>query len=87
MAGKEAVQRAARASDPTCGRPRLSSSCGMPRASSFGDVETLLDVVADEKEGPLLIPPVPLHALLAADKDSRYAGRSSPLAGINSMDH
>lgn len=75
MAGKEAVQRAARASDPTCGRPRLSSTCSMPRTSSFGDVETLLDV-ADEKEGPLLIPPVPLHALLAADKDSRYAGRS-----------
>ncbi|KAK3717892.1 hypothetical protein QZH41_014895, partial [Actinostola sp. cb2023] len=69
VAGEEAVRIASREHF----RPRLSSISSIPRASSFSDVDSVLENV-DDKEGPLTIPPVPLHALLAADKDVGYTG-------------
>jgi len=63
-------------------RPRLSSISSM---KSIGNVSSssepdLNGLEGDEKEGALSVPPLPLYALLAADKDT--SGSGSATAGI-----
>lgn len=63
-------------------RPRLSSMSSM---KSIGNVSSssepdLNGLEGDEKEGALSVPPLPLYALLAADKDT--SGSGSTAAGI-----
>lgn len=63
-------------------RPRLSSMSSM---KSIGNVSSssepdLNGLEGDEKEGALSVPPLPLYALLAADKDT--SGSGSATAGI-----
>ena len=63
-------------------RPRLSSMSSM---KSIGNVSSssepdLGGVESEEKERALSVPPLPLYALLAADKDT--SGSGSATAGI-----
>ena len=63
-------------------RPRLSSVSSM---KSIGNVSSssepdLKGVESEEKERALSVPPLPLYALLAADKDT--SGSGSATAGI-----
>ncbi|EDO42278.1 predicted protein, partial [Nematostella vectensis] len=78
VVGKEAVQAEARA-EFTHSRPRLSSTSIM-KSGSFGKSLSELDTTntavdtREDREGVLSIPPVPLHALLAADNDTSETG-------------
>ena len=63
-------------------RPRLSSMSSM---KSIGNVSSssetdLRGVEGDDKDRALSVPPLPLYALLAADKDT--SGSGSATAGI-----
>ena len=63
-------------------RPRLSSMSSM---KSIGNVSSssepdLHGLESEEKEGALSVPPLPLYALLAADKDT--SGSGSATSGI-----
>ena len=63
-------------------RPRLSSMSSM---KSIGNVSSssepdLNGLESEEKEGALSVPPLPLYALLAADKDT--SGSGSATSGI-----
>lgn len=60
-------------------RPRLSSMSSM---KSIGNVSSssepdLNGLEGDEKEGALSVPPLPLYALLAADKDTSGSGSTA----------
>ena len=80
MAGREAMEAAAsKALDHTAhsGRPRLSSMSSMKSIGSESDFKGL---EADDKDKALFVPPLPLYALLAADKDT--SGSGSATAGM-----
>lgn len=83
VAGREAMEAATKAVVQSAhSRPRLSSmssmkSIGNVSSSSEPDLEGL---VPDEKERALCVPPLPMYALLAADKDT--SGSGSATAGI-----
>ena len=83
VAGREAVEAASKTLDQSAhSRPRLSSMSSM---KSIGNVSSasepdLKGVEGEDKEGALSVPPLPLYALLAADKDT--SGSGSATAGI-----
>ena len=81
MAGREAMEAAAsKALDPSMqgGKPRLSSMSSMKSiCSSESDLRGL---EPDDKDKVLFVPPLPLYALFAADKDT--SGSGSPTSGM-----
>ena len=79
----EAAAKALDQSQSSHSRPRLSSMSSM---KSIGNVSSasepdLNGVEGDEKEGALSVPPLPLYALLDADKDTS----GSATAGISEL--
>ncbi|XP_068740234.1 dmX-like protein 2 [Montipora capricornis] len=77
VAGREAMEAAAsKALDHTThsGRPRLSSMSSMKSIGSESDFKGL---EADDKDKALFVPPLPLYALLAADKDTSGSGSAT----------
>ena len=86
VAGREAMEAASKALDQSAhSRPRLSSMSSM---KSIGNVSSssepdLNGLEGDEKDGALSVPPLPMYALLAADKDT--SGSGSATAGINTV--
>lgn len=55
-------------------RPRLSSMSSM---KSIGSEPDLMGIEGDDKDKALSVPPLPLYALLAADKDTSGSGSAT----------
>ena len=70
------MEMVSKAADQSHNRPRLSSMCSMKSvgnlsSSSESDIKGM---ESEEKDKALLVPPLPLYALLAADKDTSGSG-------------
>ncbi|KAJ7385422.1 hypothetical protein OS493_016506 [Desmophyllum pertusum] len=87
VAGREAMEAASKAIDQSQShnRPRLSSMSSMKSVGNVSSAsETDLNgLEGDEKEGALSVPPLPLYALLAADKDTSGSGSATAADSVD----